>query len=379
MLSVLSAAAVLPLLASAIPASAEIGKEGFLIRAVNTADTSIQHTAGLIFDETSGNPTGGGSFNPNPQPAAITLATYKCGPMSYDVTDQMANLANANQALQDAGNGSQMKKAPVGWTLAGYMNSWPTGSVQRGFPTDGSKPQAVSFYAGSESTPADEFAGSRVYLMDTDSVCLVSDAGVPASDGARYSYKIADWAPASNLQDLYPVHQEGKWINEEGKLKRVAVDYAERHLTTTVTRSDPSDRYPIEYIEFKKGPESSKTVSAISVIVAPTAPVDGIDTFKIHKFTNGSTNYTFRGADGKEAKRKQGPPAVSVYSDGKLAYYDYFDASGNVVRQSNVPNATWQQSVDHYNAKTGQSWDGKLPNLNDYDQSIPFFPEVFPR
>lgn len=347
-LSILGLAAAVPLLA--VSASAGLEGGNFLIRATNADNTS--GFAGIGGVGTPGNPGGnpggpgegeGPGTGPT-EPEAVVLATYSCGPASIEITDRMVELSKSNEALFAAGKADETVAHADGWKV---ISGTASGAFQS-FPTEGTMPTQMRLAATTTGA-------SLAYYSPSGAGCALSDNRAPAVN-KTYFYSSA-----------YGI-SEGRWLMEDGKLSKVQATRQSSGLIT-ISRPAPSNRYPTSI-----NPTGSHQLNF--TITMPTA-VDGADELKVVRTEDDGMIYHYGKIEdvnwAPAAQRTNAPNYVDVRSNGLIWSIGWKDANGNP--QSTMPTgATYAAQVADYNAKSGHNWDGKLPQLTDFDLSIPFTP-----
>lgn len=368
-LSILGLAAAVPLLA--VSASAGLEGGNFLIRATNADNMS--GTAGIGGVGTPGNPGGnpggpGEGEGPGTDPgetAPVTLATYTCGPVSLEITDKMVEFSKANEALLAQGKADEMVAHPDGWKIIASASAAP---YQAGFPEDGSKPNIVKL--GEAVTGGTTTASAN---LNTNGTCSVSNYRAPAENKAYY-YSWRKSLPQ-------PTVTEGRWLLEEGQLRKVQADGQADGKSVVYTRPDTkSDKYPTYYSPASNDPDG---INMSATFKLPQR-VDGTDQIQIQKDSwEDTTIWRYQelvpgNSVPQEAKRTTGPNFVQMYNQsGLMKLYFYIDSNGN--KQTVMPTGTtYAAQVADYNARSGQNWDGRLPQLNEFELTSPFLPTAAP-
>lgn len=343
-LSALGLAAIIPLIA--VPASAGLGSGEFQIKAISSSDTTISGVTGI--GGKTGNPgEPGEGEGPGPtDPAAIVLATYSCGPVSIEITDKMVELSKSNEALLSAGREGEMVAHADGWKL---ISSTTSGAFAT-FPADGTKPAQMKLIPSTSGA-------SIAYAVPYGTGCNILDNRAPAA-GETYSYSTG-----------YGAITEGKTLLEEGELRQVRV--ADNSSQTSVTRTAPSNKYPTSITKIK-------STNDLNTVVTLPAKRDGTEKIYVEAKGNGDMMYRYQTSVPGElndaaSPTKSEPTFIWLYGTGLIRTISYNDQNG--VEQTYMPSeATYAAQVAGYNARSGQSWDGKLIKISELETAIPFMP-----
>lgn len=359
--SALGLAVAIPLLAASGSAATPGGF--FQVKAIDT-ETQVEAVVGML-PNAEGNPGTGnpgtgnpgtgnpgtgdpGTGNPGEQPADTIVASYICGPLTLNITQGMIDFSKANEDLYKAGRADEMVAHADGWKMIASGNL--TDGMATGLVTN---PAIVKL--GEDIAPLTGTVNYRALAADS---CFLQDDRVAASNNATFMVDIR----SSGGQTVYV---EGRWVTEEGKLRKVHVsDYGD---STVIDRFEPSDRYPT-YI--------SDSGSITVVDVRPTQVVDGVHKIR-HTLQPETVSYQFTGEGNAKALRKTGPTFVTIVkATGKINSLKYVDSAGVEKTISPLLGNTNAEIIARYNTTTGQNWDGSLPSLDGYDLSAPFAPNV---
>lgn len=337
-LSAIGLVAIIPFLATAVSASPSNGS--FQVKAVDAKDNSVMATVGSLSSNSS---EPGGE-----QPGSEIAASFSCGPLSIDITQEMLDFSKANEDLFNAGRASEMVAHADGWKI---IASYFDGKFSTGLPTDGATPGLVAL--GSDLSGS----GVATYMSTAADNCTITDNRIAPSENATYRY-----STQQSGGDV--LNGEGRWITEEGNLNRVLVTES-GNGTYVVNREARSDRLPL-YMD---------TGDSSRIRYLPLQVVDSVDRVFITVHPSGAIDYSFQNSSGKNAPRTNGPVVVQLDASGKIAALSYINGSG-VLTGGVVSGATNAQIVANYNIAAKQTWDGGFPKLADLDLSIPFEPQA---
>lgn len=391
-LSTLGMVVAVPLIAA--PASAALGGGNFHIHAKNT-DTGQESFAGFGVkrdgsapggsggggtgaggDGTGGDGTnpGGGTGGDGTNPGGGTpgtgggtpggggigdvdnstvLTAYKCGPISFNLTQAMVDHSNANRALQNAGRGSETTANSDGMKemihSADGLNSAP------GYPASGTP---IVLQLNSEmDLPLSLSTGPTLKVLAID----YETFGAGAGTCGLYNFTKAPKAGESyGFVNNGSSIAENRYMNGDSGLNSTTVQEAPtatvvlRTLVGNDTQYAKSDSVP-SYLVSYKGDNWEKLKTKVQMNY--TAPRNGYDRLDYLVKLDGSTQIEYRSGEAL-VDRQQGPNTVVLNDQGAITSVDGVATS----------------SAAEYNARTGKSWDGKLPKLSDFDASIPFKP-----
>lgn len=287
-----------------------------------------------------------------PAPVDAVLASYKCGPLSFDVTASMVASSVANKALAAAGQTVGLK------TFAGGMKSITVsndGLTPLGeFPTSGAKPAAVflssdavgSLGAGQLSfTDGTLLGGSAGSCAITDNreapkagVVRTHLSGVIGWDSAQYRYTDVDGKLAYTFVGV------GKGGDAEVSY------YADENLTPVRSDTVPS--------------KIRKANGVTTVEMNFATPRNGYSGYRYTLNADGSGDVLYRDANGNEANLTTMPSQVTWNASGTVTYL-WSQSSGGHMNKTT------------YNNATGNNWDGSYPKLADLNAGLPFDPSKF--
>ena len=345
-LSILGTAIAVPLVA--IPASAALDGN-FLIHAQNTEDRQYEATAGM---------RNGAAADPGTGPVeeaenSTVLASYKCGPMSFDVTQGMVDFTKANQELLAAGKPA--KTHAGGWQSLSYTAS-NGGPAILGFPDDKSKTIYAKLSPTMTAPEGDGSNGVTAVAMERggSSGCDILDARTAPQAGAQFRY-------SNNGTTV----KDGRYLAEDGKLVAgVAQSYYGsdsgfyRYASAGSTNPFVSATKP--YYVVDRGSQSQIDVKM------PTT-VDGYNTVSLVKYSDGSTQYSYK--LNNNSARANGPSYLKRDAGNQITMAQGYTVSGQYISLNQTGNP---YSVADWNAASGHTWNGAEADLSGFDTAVPF-------
>ena len=345
--SVLGMALAVPLIAVPASAANESNGGGLLVKAEDTVREEINATVGTDGQIVSG--TGNGAI-PGVElpPTPALLASYRCGPLSFDVTQALVDFSRANDVLQTQGKAAKVQDS--------WSHMWSYGSAGFGSGFQGTA-EALPFIfrLNTGYTPAGSFPdeSSKVFSASQNaSTCSIEDFRQSPRDGLTVAY----------VKNSSSTYSEGRYLSEDGKLV---------YVESRVMNSEPDmARLVSPGGAYAKSDTRASTVNikangAKIITVDFTRTVDGYNQVEIVQKADGTGTviYSLRGADG-----------VPVRADRKLApSYINFDGQGKIV-STVTKSGIVDRTAAEYNSRTGNSWDGSFSKMSDFDSKLPFAP-----
>lgn len=383
-LCALGLAATIPLLAVTAASGGATSSGAFFVEARNFAEPQIYDIAGLAgAPKSAPSPGSGTTISPAPSggsstvpdPGAVTVADYSCGPLSFKLTQAMVDFARANQDQQAAGNTAGLQTSSDGWQGLYSLNPADK-KLYPGLLASGAKSPQTFLTTGMTSplnSALDTERPQNVKVRATfyDSKCDILDLRKAPAVGQTYSY-----GSNEGSERVY----EGRYLQEEGKLTAIRVS-KDRDGEVTVDRRpgavsyqpNLSTRYPFILTKHADG-------SMLIKAVLPTT-TDGYNYAEIIQNTDGSGSleYSYYGGTAAEYSlslmppdRRTGPDSLSWNAQGELTAL----AGGTGARSKTIylNERGTPYTVADYNAATGQGWNGSYLKPSDFDTSTPFAP-----
>jgi len=351
-----------------LPASGAVSDGKFKVHAWNLDTPKIEAYAGNsgTGSDAGGNP-GGGTTDPDPGEA---LASFRSGPLSITVTDDMLAFSEANRKAQEEGRTEDIRTHSDGWqTIWSYDAT--SGSIVPGLP-DKNTILVVLAKNSLQPSPGDAVNGTggqitAVYLKNADDWYSISDYRKTPSPGVSYYYAVSG-----------NYYGESRYFSEDGTLVGVNVAHQNDGSMTVNRQDDPT--------KFTSYPKSNS--KPYSIRFEDGQPTDmnillkdsskGYNQIQVQKTDSSMFNIYYRNYKGQTpdgqndmdyGTRTDGPVSLIIDgSTGKIANSGYRDKNGNMQSTGAL------SGVAEYNQVTGQSWDGKYPKYSDFDISIPFEP-----
>lgn len=393
-----------------VPAAAGTGDGRFFVHSQNATASArtfdgyapripkVGTPSGDSGSGSSPSPTGGATSSPGPSqgadpvivdplpstPPAVSLATFKCGPMSLDLTDRIVDQDSANRALLSAGKASEMS-ATNGWKVAFSSKTEYPSKLTLGIPTDpADRSKLTDLYLSPTTTISGvgsqawmDPANAVAFVQNYSDACKVYDLRQSPKAGSTFGYQ---WSKNSSG---YQGSTESRYLEEDGKLQPVRVYnviggtglYVTRSQSpTSFLKASNSDVYPALLT-------TSYSSGGKSLTMAFTKTTDSYDALNASYSTDGSGAVIFTNWDRTSneygspvgatvAPRKTGPTRIFWDKTGAFTQLSYAKGTNNSLA------LTAPFTVAHYNEVTGQNWDGSYPELSDFDTTIPFRPTI---
>lgn len=341
-----------------LPASASLDGGAFLIHA---EDAGAAHTATAGLGSRSTIPAEGGGGGG--VPVERIYASYQCGALQIDVTQEMVDFSKVNEDLFAQGRYTELKFHSGGWMALSHYDA-ASGTMKLGFPEGGTKPRIVHLGTTMDipnvvANP-DDTEKTKLMFVDSPEYCSALDLRTePVAGKVFYTLQNSNF------------NEEVRYLQTEGGLKPTSVKSYGTGKKAVFRKDSPSNSLPSASIAKPYSVILDPDGAKYAEILMPST-VDGSNYAYVTVNPDGSGSVQYGKLDNFETLT---PVRVDR---GNSPVFVGWDAQGKFAGAYNL-NGAGGTTVAEYNAATGQTWNGSYIKATELDLTVPFLPSLSPR